>query len=145
MYEFNILEEGQGYVPVEYCGILQNGCDWILLIRKIVKAKVIWRYVQSEPTFTVDGIDSVTCDQVAKMLEHAVCVADAIITDLPSQQYIDTNKLLVIDEESNDDFEDDKDIDEVTRNISNMSTNVISKRNTRGQSKGLSKRVINYK
>lgn len=82
MEELREMDVYLQYVPVEYCGILQNGVSWVFLFHKVSHGKVMWNYVVAPDTFA-DGVVNVdSCRIVARFLEHVYCVADDIVTNI---------------------------------------------------------------
>ena len=90
-FEVGAMEEHLNYAPQEYVGILQNGPDWIAVMRKIDKGRVCWTYVQAASAFTIDnastksGISEVNCKEIVRLIEHAYCVADNIMYELSTK------------------------------------------------------------
>lgn len=74
--ELSELKETFSYVPVEYCGILQNGKSWKFLYHKLICGVPVWQHVVAPDTFKSGVVDIKSCKVVARLLEHAYCVAD---------------------------------------------------------------------
>jgi hypothetical protein len=70
------------YVPLEYCGILQNGKSWIFLFRKVRHGREMWNYVVAPDTFADGALNEDNCRIVARLVEHAYCVVDDIVRDI---------------------------------------------------------------
>jgi len=49
------MENNLNCVPEQYVGLLQNGPDWIAVMRKVVRGRVCWTYVQASSAFTIDN------------------------------------------------------------------------------------------
>jgi hypothetical protein len=85
--EVNAMDLHLQQVPLEYCGILQNGVTWIFLYRKVKngnvkKGRIMWNYVVAPRTFTDGVVNEENCRIVARLLEHAYYVADQIATQI---------------------------------------------------------------
>jgi hypothetical protein len=66
--------------PPEYCGILQNGPNWVFVFRIISRlGRVMWQYVACPPIVCNKGIiNEKNCGTVARFLEHTIVIADCI-------------------------------------------------------------------
>jgi hypothetical protein len=80
--ELREMDVNLQYVPVEYCGILQNGVSWVFLFHKVRHGRVMWNYVVAPDTFADGVVNEDSCRIVARFLEHAYCVADDIVTNI---------------------------------------------------------------
>jgi len=92
--EVEQMDKHLNYAPAEYVGLLQNGPIWILVMRKICRGKITWTYTQSKAAFigTVKGgrdgkriatkIYPEHCIQIARIIEHAYCIADIITNEM---------------------------------------------------------------
>lgn len=89
MEELHELDTFLQYVPLEYCGILQNGVSWVFLFHKVRNGKVLWNYVVAPDTFADGVVNEDSCKIVARLLEHVFCIADDIAT------YICTPKMVI--------------------------------------------------
>ena len=88
-HEIAIMQKHLSYVPAEYVGLLQNGPEWIAVLRKVVRGNVLWTYIRAPPAFLViDGpsfateINEDNCKQIARLIEHAYCTADKISEEI---------------------------------------------------------------
>ena len=111
------------YAPVEYVGLLQNGPQWIAVLRKIVYGKVCWTCVRTTPAFefnesldserTATEIRRANCVEIAHLIEHAYCIADNIADIINDPSKNPKNAGLGAIEEynhhSDDEVEDDQD------------------------------------
>jgi hypothetical protein len=86
--EVNAMDLHLQYVPLEYCGILQNGVTWIFLYRKVKNGRIMWNYVVAPMTFTDGVVNEENCRIVARLLEHAYYVADQIATQIATPRMI---------------------------------------------------------
>ena len=81
--EVELLEKTISYVPIDYIGLLQNGPEWIGVIRTVSAGRITWRHVRAPPAFTVtegivSSINSDNCILIARLIEHTYCTADYI-------------------------------------------------------------------
>jgi hypothetical protein len=107
-----LLLSSIGENPEEYCGVLQNGWDWVFVFRTIsIHGTCLWYYVRCPPLCTVQGgIDANNCKTVARFLEHVIVIADVIADNILSGAL---NAALVNDAiEDNVDHHSDKDEDD---------------------------------
>jgi len=122
-YEVENMEKGLRYVPSEYVGLLQNGPVWIAVRRRVVCGYVLWSYVRTGPAFTIhedcegkrcaSPIVDDHCVEIARLIEHAYCVADKIMDEIFFPEKRQINILNSIHEYRNlDDDGDDDDNDE---------------------------------
>jgi hypothetical protein len=113
MIEVDEMFEYFSYEPAQYCGVLQNGCDWIFLFRTATQSHPQWNYVQIPPTFSDNVADDDNCGIVARYLENALVVADRIVDDITNMdKLIVATSLLRVDDEEDDDGSDNDDYDE---------------------------------
>lgn len=90
MEELRNMKTNLLYVPLEFCGILQNGVTWTFLFYKVESGHEMWNHVVAPDTFADGIVNEESCRIVARFLEHAFCVADDIA------QYICTPKRSVV-------------------------------------------------
>mmetsp|Transcript_16144 Transcript_16144/g.22058 ORF Transcript_16144/g.22058 Transcript_16144/m.22058 type:complete len:209 (+) Transcript_16144:510-1136(+) len=99
------LEQLLGYAPRECVGLLQNGQQWTLVRRLLVRGRPTWTHMRARPAFSVEEeefptvdnnsscyssngseksmrraseVDRSACLEIARMIEHVYCVADDI-------------------------------------------------------------------
>jgi len=123
--EIRDMFQGFNYVPVEFCGILQNGCDWIFLFHTMCEGRALWQRVQSPPTFNKDThvIDEGACAMVAQFLEHACFVADNIILEMTGNvRRIHVPSITSIPEKEEEEEEDDDDDDVNYDDVNNLTS-----------------------
>ncbi len=85
--EVDKMESFLGYVPAEYVGLLQNGCIWGAVLRKVERGKVLWTYIEAPRAFEVDNtskrpialVSDANCVEIARLIQHAYCIADQIL------------------------------------------------------------------
>jgi hypothetical protein len=82
MFECHELEEFFGIVPTEYCGILQNGCNWTFLFRTVNRGKFVWSYVRTPATFENGAVSPQSCAVVAQFLEHMLMIVDRLYDEI---------------------------------------------------------------
>lgn len=82
MIECQELEEFFSIVPTEYCGVLQNGCNWTFLFRTVVRGKFLWSYVRTPATFENGFVSSTACAVVAQFLEHMLVIVDSLYDEV---------------------------------------------------------------
>jgi len=91
-HEIQSLEIGLNYVPKEFVGLLQNGSQFVAILRRIDRGRVLWTNIRSSLAFTsketVNGmrsaseIDLKSCEEIARILEHAYVTADKIAEEI---------------------------------------------------------------
>jgi hypothetical protein len=119
--EIRLLQRTFAYEPGEYVGLLQNGQTWILLQRKIFRGQVLWRHSTFPDAFTIikpkkglarAEIHLDNCLLIARMIEHAYCISDAINGEIlnPTLRPL---YVMPTHSERNDDSEDDEDTSDV--------------------------------
>lgn len=117
-FQVDKLMSSINYAPVEYVGLLQNGPEWIAVLRKVISGKVFWTHVGTTPAFRVTNhnvtdIDEQSCREIACLIEHAYCTAD-IIADVindPSKHPA-KYQLYPINQYQRDDVDEDEDEDD---------------------------------
>ena len=83
-YEVKRMRKILLYVPELYIGLLQNGRNWVAILRKVVCGEVLLTFVEAPPAFEVDGTrvrevkNDVNCGYIARLIEHAYCAANQI-------------------------------------------------------------------
>lgn len=118
-FQVDRLIDSINYAPAEYVGLLQNGPEWIAVLRKIVHGKVFWTHVRTTPAFkgnrtnnirTATEINLTSCEEIARLIEHAYCTAD-IIADVINDPIKNPMKTLYPINEyrhpSDDEYEED--------------------------------------
>mmetsp|Transcript_15234 Transcript_15234/g.20879 ORF Transcript_15234/g.20879 Transcript_15234/m.20879 type:complete len:267 (-) Transcript_15234:113-913(-) len=83
-YKLHWMQEFLQYVPVEYCGLLHNGCIWMLIFRKMINGVRVWTYIRSPPTFHEGVVDLQACEIVSIFFQHAFTVAEKIAAHIQS-------------------------------------------------------------
>ena len=122
-FQVDRLIDSINFAPAEYVGLLQNGPEWIAVLRKIVYGKVFWTHVRTTPAFTVnstpDGelsaseINPKSCEEIARLIEHAYCTADIIAdvindpTKNPMSALYTIDKYRYLSDDEVDDAEED--------------------------------------
>ena len=86
-YEVERMRKSLLYVPELYIGLLQNGRNWVAILRKVVCGEVLLTYVEAPPAFEVDGtsvseVNDVNCGYIARLIEHAYCAANQITLEI---------------------------------------------------------------
>jgi hypothetical protein len=87
IFEVKQMETFLNYVPQEFVGLLQNGPEWVAIIRRVVNGKVLLIHTCASPAFeasvvdkhaTVSDVNEDSCLQIARLIGHAFCTADTI-------------------------------------------------------------------
>ena len=86
-YEVKRMRKSLLYVPELYIGLLQNGRNWVAILRKVVCGEVLLTYVEAPPAFEVGGtsvseVNDVNCGYIARLIEHAYCAANQITLEI---------------------------------------------------------------
>lgn len=117
-HEIEMMQKYLSYVPVQFVGLLQNGPEWIAVLRKVLRGNVMWTYIKASPAFLINGdptyaseIDENSCIEIARLIEHAYCTADKISEEIFFPDQRPMNALHTIHEYSQlfDEDEDDQD------------------------------------
>lgn len=104
--ECNELEDSFSVVPDEYCGVLQNGCNWTFLFRTVTRGKFIWSYVRTPATLENGAVSPQACVVVAQFLEHMLVIVDRLYDEIVMPKMIVRSmKLSRIPEGKEDDAE----------------------------------------
>jgi hypothetical protein len=82
--ELMIFSEAKDFSPPSYCGILQNGSNWVFLRREISdRGKELWTYYACKSVLITKNdilaVDLECCKLIARYIENALFVADNII------------------------------------------------------------------
>ena len=112
-HEVEIMQKSLSYVPIEYVGLLQNGPEWIGVLRKVFRGNVMWTYTRTLPAFSVKNglateINDDSCVLIARLIEHTYCTADKISEEICYPDKRPMNALHTINE-YNQQFDEDED------------------------------------
>eukprot|EP01036_Dinobryon_divergens_P039072 gene39072-51416_t len=111
-FEVRRLRTSLHYVPELYIGLLQNGRSWVAILRKVVCGEVLLTYIEAPAAFEVAGrkvseVNDVNCEKIARLIEHAYCVANQITLEILNPSMRPANLPYSIKEEYNEDDEDE--------------------------------------
>jgi hypothetical protein len=104
--EVSAMDKTLQYVPLEYCGILQNGIIWIFIFRKVNLGSILWQYVEAPPTSVNGEVVEDNCRVVARLLEHAYCVVEQIVHEITGDPTLPAISLLNLKAGDRDDDDD---------------------------------------
>ena len=91
MAELHFMEHIDQFIPEEFCGLLHNGQEFILVRTCYKGGSRMWHYHRSQPCYVLNQLSQkyelqiLPCKEVSLLLQHALCVADVIASHYLSE------------------------------------------------------------